>query len=145
MKRITFIFILLAIHLSAYANDEMPEAFRKAMLVVRPGISEMGGMTVEEYFLNREFKTFEQADGTTTTIQFGNCTLKRNEYNLVIEMLNEGKALAQFTFYLMLLDDNSCLINNVRMEQFETGINMLSKTYQEVTATLVYFQNFYNE
>lgn len=100
MKKNISIFVILFSVFTLYAQTIMPEKMAKSIIMIRPGIMDMGNTTVEQLFLNKIFENKEQLDGTFATSKYGATRLEGNTYYLDIDMILGEKILGTFTFVL---------------------------------------------
>ncbi len=110
--------IFIAISL-CFAQTELPDAMKKSFIQLRPGVFDVGKITVEEAFLGRTFTVTELPDGSITTVEYGSIFLKDGLYNIEIIFLKNDKARALVTFKLLHQED-ATFLHSVTAENYET-------------------------
>lgn len=140
MKRSIVFLVLVIMGLTCYAQDEIPEIMRKSIIMIRPGILDLGETTVEQFFLNKTFIVNEQLDGTIATCKYGKVELKGNYCYLDINIFSDEQINATITFVL-LYQDKTSLLNSIIVNNHQTGESAESSDFAEKYQLLLFFNN----
>ncbi len=111
--------ILVAVSL-CFAETELPEDMKKSFLQLRPGVFDIGEITVEEAFLDRTFIVTELPDGSITRTGYGLTYVENGLYGIVIVFYKNDIVRALVTFRL-LHQGSTTFLHSVTAENFETG------------------------
>lgn len=103
-----------------FSQTEIPEAMKKSFLQLRPGVFDIGKITVEEAFLNKTFTVTELPDGNITTTGYGSLYAESGLYHLEIIFYKNDIARACVTFHL-LHQGQTTFLHSVTAENYETG------------------------
>ncbi|HQB89102.1 MAG TPA: hypothetical protein PLJ76_08845 [Treponemataceae bacterium] len=103
-----------------FAQAELPDAMKKSYIQLRPGVFDIGKITVEEAFLNKTFTVTELPDGSITTTGYGSLYSENGLYHLEILFYKNDKVRAMVTFHL-LNQGETTFIHSVTAENYETG------------------------
>lgn len=121
-----------------FAQTEIPDSMKKSLVQLRPGILDLGNITVEDTFLNKTFTSTTFADGSKTTVQYGSLFLKNDIYNLEIIFYKNDKIRALMTFKL-LYQGGTTLLHSVTAVNYETGEETESTSMPEKYQFLLLF------
>lgn len=111
---------------------------KKSFVQLRPGVLDLGSITVEDTFLNKIFTSTTLPDGTITTVQYGSLFLSDNIYNLEIIFYKNDKIRALMTFKLLYQGDTT-LLHSVTAINYETGEETESTSMPEKYQFLLLF------
>ena len=103
-----------------FAQTELPEDMKKSFLQLRPGVFDIGKITVEEAFLGRNFTVTELPDGSVTRTGYGLTYFENGLYNIVIVFYKNDVVRALVTFHL-LHQGETTFLHSVTVENYETG------------------------
>lgn len=87
-----------------YGQENVPMKLMNAVLIIRPGIDDLGNTTVQEYFLNKVFKQVELLDGTIQYAKYGENVLEGNSFTLNINLFKNENNYATLGFMLYYQD-----------------------------------------
>ena len=103
---------------------------KKSFIQLRPGIFDIGKITVEEAFLDRTFTVTELPDGSITRTGYGLTYVENGLYNIVIVFYKNDIVRALVTFHLLHQGDTT-FIHSVTAENYETGESTESTSMPE--------------
>ncbi len=113
-----------------FAQAELPDAMKKSYIQLRPGVFDIGKITVEEAFLDKTFTVTELPDGSVTKVEYGSLYLENGLYNIEIVFLKNDKARALVTFHL-LHQGETTFLHSVTAKNYETDEETVSTNMPE--------------
>lgn len=137
VKKIFFLIIFIQLFL---LHSENLEKFWKSLLVIRPGISDLGNYTVEELFKDKRFKKNKELDGTEVILEYGEITLNGNKVDIPIISKKNFKEIGIMKFRFLYTNDYVVLYE-VYLANYD---NFQFNTYKEF-GEIVYILQIYNE
>jgi len=138
-KGFLFCFIVL-FGVSCYSQVEMPEQMKKSLIQIRSGIFDLENQTVEQIFLNKEFISNQQLDGSISTVKYGNCNLSGNEYSLDIDFYTNDNRTASIS-YVFFFQGDTTLLEKIIVNNFQSGVEEESEDFTDKYQMLVFFNN----
>lgn len=138
MRRCVLILAVLLCSISIHAQVVMPEKMAKSVLIIRPGVLDLGDTTVEKLFLNKKFISKEQLDGSIATSEYGSSRLEGNTYYLDINFLIGEKITGILTFVLAYQEETT-LLQKVIIKDTIKMLSEESSNFGEMFQILNYY------
>lgn len=108
----------------------LSQDFKSSLVLVREGVDDFRGKTVEDVFLNKTFISNELPNGIFATARYGKISLKDYTYVIRIEFIEDDTVTAYIDFKLIHYGDTT-LYESAEVYNYETGAREFSSEFLE--------------
>lgn len=143
MKKLIITTLLALLLTNFFGKDftKMPEKMAKSILVLRAGVLDMRKATVEETFLNKEFKVEERLDGTITTFKYGKFKVEGNICSMYVDFYEDDVCEQALVYTFEYLGDTTLFKKVEAIDKISGEVLVCQYTFSDRIQILINFNN----